>query len=382
MSGFFAPRAIALAGVVTLLSGAAPAAAQDWVEKLSIHGSLNAGAGKSDGLGVLGINKDGTTDYRAVALQVGYKLGDNSRVVVQLLHRALGTSPLKAIEPTLAPVWAFYEHRVGNTTVKLGRNPLPRGLFNEVRFIGTLLPFYRVGSSVYGETLENIDGIVVGHRFDLSGGWGLEATAFGGGFGIKATLPGANGVSVLQLREEETVGGQIWLRTPIEGLRFGAFAASYQPTPSHTLPEKPDRQLTTLFSVDGDFARGFARGEYTRFTNPDTPKPVYSAYYLQGGIKVTEKFTIATEYNTAHTYVTLPQPFPAVNLHAIEDIAGGINYAPAANVKFKFELHRQQGYNFDSPVPTFVPPTRPPLVMGLAPRSRSNYAIASVAVSF
>ena len=146
-----------IAACVLLAMSPALASAQD--DKLSIHGSANIGYGKTDGLPYFGLNRDGTSDYRAIALQFGYKISDKDRVVTQLLHRNFGTSPLKAIQPTVEPVWAFYEHRFDNgTSVKLGRNPLPRGLFNEVRFIGTLLPFYRVGSAVYGETLEFLDG--------------------------------------------------------------------------------------------------------------------------------------------------------------------------------------------------------------------------------
>ena len=75
------------------------AAAQEALgDRLSIHGSLNAGYGKSDGLPVFGINQDGTTNYRAIALQFGYKTSDKSRVVTQFLSRDLGTSPLQAAE--------------------------------------------------------------------------------------------------------------------------------------------------------------------------------------------------------------------------------------------------------------------------------------------
>src|SRR5687767_11600224 len=110
--GVLSRAATTLAAFAAVTLGARSANAQDWAEKLSVHGSVNTGYGKSDGLGVFGIDKNGTSDYRAIALQFGYKLDDKSRVVVQLLHRGLGSSPLAKIQPEISPIWAFYERKV------------------------------------------------------------------------------------------------------------------------------------------------------------------------------------------------------------------------------------------------------------------------------
>lgn len=197
-------------------------------ERLSIHGSASLAYGKSDNLPISGVTKDGTSDYRILALQFGYKISDKGRVVTQLLHRRIGGSPLNAITPAIDPVWAFYEHRFDNGIVaKVGRNPLPRGIFNEVRYIGTLLPLFRVGNAVYGETLEYVDGAVIRKPFDLGGNWKLDATAFAGGYDLKAQLPTTTGVSVINSRLENTFGTQLWLNTPIEGVRAGVFYNNY-----------------------------------------------------------------------------------------------------------------------------------------------------------
>jgi hypothetical protein len=52
-----------------ILAAPAVAGAQD--DKLTIHGSINMGYGKTDGLPYFGLNEDGTSDYRAIALQFG-----------------------------------------------------------------------------------------------------------------------------------------------------------------------------------------------------------------------------------------------------------------------------------------------------------------------
>ena len=368
----------ALVAVIGAFAIAPHAGAQDLSDRLSFHGSLNAGVAKADGAQYFGINKDWTSDYRAVALQFGYKLSDDDRAVVQLLHRQLGQSPLQAIEPAVSPIWAFYEHRSGDWTVKLGRAPLPRGLFNETRFIGTLLPFYRVGKDVYGETLENIDGAVISRRIE-AGSWGIDANAFGGGFDLKALLPGATAVSTYKARGEQSVGASVIVRTPIEGVRFGAYAHDYQTLPKST---NPARVATYMYSADGNFTHAWLRGEYTNFRSHSSSQNAYAAWYGQGGIKVDDHVQFAVEHGLAHSLVTLPAPFPAYQLPFSEYTGIAANYSPNSSLRYKLEFNRQEGYLFDTPVPSFIPPTAPPIVMGLAPKTRSNYAIASVAVAF
>lgn len=369
--------AVVVAALSASVVSASVARAQDWTEKFSFHGSLNQGYGKSDGLGVFGINKDGTTDYRAVALQFGYKFDSNDRVVIQLLNRGVGASPLKTIMPEISPVWAFYEKKIGGYTIKIGRNPLPRGIFNEVRFVGTLLPLFR--EATYGETLENIDGIVASRSFELGGNWGFDANAMVGEFDVKYTLANPTGVIVGSIRSGNAAGTQLWLRTPVKGLRFGGFGMRYQ--------SKPFKTSTTskiaMGSVDGDFQHFFVRGEWQKFfSGKGTTKSDYNSGYGQFGVKVTDKFTVLSEYNTTKNLLHFPNNIPDLTLNLNKDIAGAINYAPSANVKFKFEAHRADGYSFDTAVPTIIAPTSAPFVMKAAPRSKANYGILSVAVSF
>ncbi len=372
--------------VATLLTVAPTLHAQD--DRFSFHGSVNAAVGKSDGLGVFGIDEDGTTDYRAVAMLFGYRISDKDRVTTQLLHRRIGTSPLSASEPAVSAVWAFYQHRFDNgTTVKLGRNPLPRGIFNEVRFIGTLLPFYRVGASVYGETLEYLDGAVINRAFDLGESWRIDASIFGGGFDVRAVLPTAEGSQVIKLRGEQAAGTQIWLYTPIDGVRVGAFVTNYLQTPSASLPEamRPDRSNTTLYSFDAVREQGFLRAEYTAFDgrSPAAGKNHYDSWYVLGGVKPTEKLTLAVEYSESNTRVNLPSPIEPITVPLTKDLGIGGAWAVSPTLVFKLEGHRQEGYGFDTAVPTIVPPTSgPPFRASLAPAGKAFYGLASFAVSF
>jgi hypothetical protein len=382
MTHSYVRRITNLALVAVALLAPAAGHAQDLTDRFSFHGSLVWGYGKSDGLPVFGVNKDGTTDYRAIALQFRYRVSQNDQFVTQLLSRALGTSPLDSVEPSVFPVWAYYQRRAGDWTIKVGRDPLPRGIFNEVRFIGTLLPFYRVGADVYGETLEYLDGVVVSRDWDLGKGWSAETHGFVGGTDLKVLLPSNTGVGVLKARLEDVTGTQLWLNTPIEGLRAGAFVAGYQITPVYGQQNPDGRQLTTLYSLDGNFDHVFARGEFTEFSGKSPSKSDYTSWYAQGGLKLGDEVTIAGQYMATRRYIDFGAPLPPLYLPINKDLAGSIIVAPSANVAFKFEAHHTTGYSFDANVPTFIPPTAPPLVMGIAPASKANYMIASVAISF
>lgn len=372
--------------IATLFANHAAAAQEALGDRLTIHGSLNAGYGKSDGLPVFGINQDGTSNYRAIAIQFGYKINDKSRVVTQFLSRDFGTSPLQAAEKSMFPVWAFFEQKFDNgVSVKVGRNPLPRGIFNEVRFVGTLLPFYRVGSAVYGETLEYIDGAVVSKRFDLGQGFKLEANGIAGGSDLKAIVPSASGTTtVYKIRLENLVGTQLWLNTPIKGVRIGEFLASYMSTPRASLPEsqRGGRTLSTLTSVNGVWTKAFARGEFETFTSSKPTKSKYAAYYVQAGVTPIEQFTFAGEYTSTTNRITLPSPYKTFDLNLGTDAALGATWKPSAQVAFKLEGHKAEGYTFDVPVPTVVLPTTSPFNAHGAPRRTAYYGIASVAVSF
>lgn len=371
-------------GALLLVSPLALSAQDD---RLSIHGSASLAYTKSDNLPINGITKDGSSDYQLLALQFGYRISDKDRVVTQLLHRKIGSSPLNAITPAIDPVWAFYERRFDNGFVaKVGRNPLPRGIFNEVRYIGTLLPLFRVGNAVYGETLEYVDGVVVRKPFDLGRDWKLEVTAFGGGYDLKAQLPTSSGVSVINQRNENSFGGQVWLNAPIDGVRAGVFYNNYQSTPSASLPEAQRQKRTTTFmySAEAVFSKAFARAEMTTFKQAKQPNFVdFMSYYVQAGLTPTEKITLVAEYNDGRNMVRFAgSPIPDLELPLNQDVALGVTYKPSAQVAFKLEGHKAEGYSFDRPVPSVILPSAPPLVASLAPASKTYYLLASVAFSF
>jgi hypothetical protein len=67
---------------------------------------------------------------------------------------------------------------------------------------------------------------------DSATAWCRATSAFGGGYDLKALLPDQNGAFVLDNRVENSVGGQVFVNTPIDGVRvdwpdgFGLIRAS------------------------------------------------------------------------------------------------------------------------------------------------------------
>src|SRR5215212_1792338 len=101
--------ALATVAALTSIGTAATAGAQDAASKLSVHGYLTQGAAVSDSSKVVGISKQGTTNYRRAALLMRYAQSPRDAFVIQVAHRALGDSPTMNFEPDVKLDWAFYE---------------------------------------------------------------------------------------------------------------------------------------------------------------------------------------------------------------------------------------------------------------------------------
>lgn len=372
---------LAVAGALAVMI-ARPAMSQE--DRIRIFGSLNAGVGKVDNLPVQGLTKEGTTDYRILSLQFRFQMTDKDQFVTQLASRKVGKSAINDAYASIYPVWAFYQHRFDNGAVlKVGRTPLPRGIYNEVRYIGTLLPFYRVGESVYAETLENLDGITLNKSWS-AGKWNVDATFLTGGFDLNALLPGNDGtVSLVHGRWESALGAQVWVTTPIPGVRIGEFVARMDE--DGTTDNRP--YVTMLHSFDGNWDRVFVKAEATEFRhNMSTEREQnrYFGYYGVAGVKPTEKLTVSVGHEEVTRRLNFPAPIsPAtIDLKATKENILGIAYAASSSVVFKLEGHAREGYLWDVAVPIMIPPTKPPFSMTVVPPAKGNFAIASVAITF
>jgi len=372
-------RTLVAAALAACVAPAATAGAQQFdPQALTVHGYLTQGYASASNLPILGIDSLATGDYRSAALQFRYALTDKDAFVVQLSHRRLGKSVLNQLDDDVALDWGFYNRRIGGTSVRVGRVPMPRGIYNETRDVGVLLPFYRAPYNFYTEGVETMDGATVSRTFTPFGAWALNATAFGGGWDFKQAIPSTTTgqMTPRAMRAEKVVGGQLWLNTPLPGVRFGGNLQrmSFEQFP---FAYTPNREADgTLGSVSADaniLDRGFVRSEYALLNVDDF---AYRAYYVQAGAKLPFKLALNGQLDVAN--IESPQTVATpMGPHRVQlrynyatDRALGLNYHHSSNLVLKTELHQAKGYNFDK------------LVLPTGPAGRTNYLITSLSVSF
>jgi hypothetical protein len=346
------------------------------IDRLEIHGALNAAYGRAHELPVFGIPTTGTSDYRTFTLQGRYALNDNDQLVAQVFNRRLGTSPLAGAISDVTMQWAYWQHRSGDFTFKAGRNPLPRGLSNETRYIGTLHPFYRPSVELQLDAFDAIDGAVVSYRHQLPHGMELTQHAFGGGSENRSIATTTAGQDVRVARTENMFGGQTYLRMPVANTRLGFYAARYD------FVQATGRGYRTniLFSAEATpLERVKLETEHGRLTG-HTPSNDNRSGYFQGTFKLTDRLAVAGQ----HAYTSRMLFFANTDLNFVfpevktDGASAIITLTPHAVLKL--ENHWRGGWQFDSATPPVA--TQTATTVDLTPKRHARYFLVSVAASF
>lgn len=370
---------ICIAAAILLIRGIAPEpspAAENRLDKLTVHGFMTQVYAWTNGAQIGGIPEDGTTDYRDVAFQFGYEMSEKDRMVVQFAHSRKGKSPTAALNEDLQVDWAFYEHQFSDSaSVRVGRVPLPAGIYNEIRDVGTILPFYVPPFSVYQDisfTSEAIDGLVVAKTIEFAAGWSLDADLYLGGW---STIESFSGLGLASAEAEDAVGLQLWLGTPVNGLRFGLGVNRYDVSGGVTRLEDKDTWESLYLSVDGDFDRVVFRAElYRRIVNAQAfGIPLLDAeadaYYFQLGFRLSDRWSLWGQVD----FQTLDAKIPGAPIIDLwEDYAVSLSYAFNTNLLLRGEYHFNEGYWVED---------RPANVFADLP-TETEYGLLSLAVSF
>lgn len=352
-----------LAGSSGLLAQDEPAAQDEPVAeetpggpKITIHGYLTQAYARSDGGEIQGIPEEGTADYRTAALQIRADVTEQDTFAIQLSHERFGESELQALQDDLALDWIFFEHQIGESSIKVGRVPIPFGIYNEVRDVGTLLPFYRPSTNFYGEgayTSETVDGIVLSHGFDLSGGWRLDGDVH---FGNWEFVNRSGSFNERQVRN--SLGVELWLETPVPGLRIGTGGMRYH-------VEEPDGNDwdTWHVSLEEELGRFVAHAEYKSI---DFAEGTYEGGYIHLGLQAAGKVSVNAQYEYSDLDIDF---FREGDFD--DDLALGVNYAFRPDQVLKLEHHWNEGYTPEDPPQNFF-----------APKVETRYWIVSFSASF
>ena len=362
-------------GASAVLAGTAAAQSTD---KLSIHGYLTQGYAISDSALVEGIPKEGTTDYRRAALLMRYATSDHDNFVLQIAHRRLGNSPSMQFEPDVKVDWAFYEHTFdkANTRLRVGKAPIPFGIYNETRYVGTQLPFYRAPYAMYHEgiyTSETVDGVSVMQPLFASSAWAMEANGYAGSFSYLDFIttrvsPTAYAYVGQRERASSTLGGQLWLSTPIDGLRFGGGGTRYTVQNAFFQPGKFSFDGWNA-AVDGKFERFLARSEYRRLMAHKLMD--YRGWYTQAGVALTQKLSVNGQAERANYIVSaIPAVTAGYKTSLVRDDAAGLSYGFTPSLMLKVEAHKRKDHNIES------------VLSATAPSLEGKYFISSLSLVF
>ena len=379
---FRAQRGFIRLTILAVSLGAVPTAVRAQRDNnLTVHGYLTQGFAKATDAPLFGISEAGTTDYRAMALQFRYATSSTTALVFQFSHRRLGTSLIQEREPDVGLDWSFIQARWEGVSIRVGKVPMPRGFFNQIRDVGTLFPFFRASKAFYSEGVETLDGASVARAFDLGdSGFSLDASVYAGEFDILIEIAAENGLEVLDNAITRALGAKVQLRTPLRGLRFSAdYIAQGQ-----NVQDDTDLRLWT---VSGDYSqnRYFVRGEYevAYFKDRSTGdrSQEYTAWYGQGGVGITEKLWLNAQYefNNITLFDFLPSPplpSPDADFDNIKDLAFGLSYEFTPLLVLKGEYHFFEGYQLDVPTPPLNPAGE------ALPPGETRYFIISLSAAF
>lgn len=366
------------AAVLLLHAGAAQAEPQ-----YQVHGYLSQGYALSTDHGVLGIPTAGTTDWRRAAIQFRMMPNEQDQLVLQVRERRLGEAAISDLgDETISLDWAFAQRNLGNHQVRAGRMPIPRGIYNQIRDVGIINPFYRAPYNFYTESFETIEGLQASTRAELGHGWSGDLAVYGGETYYADVNP-TDASQVLEIRTKRVFGGQLWLTTPLQGARVGANHIAF--TASET---KYDLQQ---YSFDGNFEKFLVRAEYNYLGGAELRR---NGWYGQAGAQLHPMVWVYGMVEKTRAEVRVPglpaPPFPpgigpfwSPSYDFSKDVAGSIVIKPSSALALKLELHQNEGYNYamsGQPFP-IQPPGYPELVPADDPL-KTNYVIASVSIAY
>jgi hypothetical protein len=343
--------------------------AEEKEHPLTVHGFLTQAYVASNGNVVFGIPDGGTPDYRTAALQFRYRLNGSNNIVIQLSHERLGDSKVNDFQKEIELDWAFYQHSFNDATwIKAGRVQIPIGIYNEIRDVGTVLPFYRPSPNIYGDntfTNETVDGVVGFHRFLGDTSWPVEVSGYYGGWNFIYDYLG----TLTKERVENAFGSQIWVHTPITGLRFGLHAGRQTFKGGLVIPGANRKENSTglYVSADGTFDKWFVRSEYR---NQKLEGGTFHALCAQAGFSVTERIILAVQYDTSK--IKVHTPFLSIHSEYDRDFSLSSRYIFKPNLAVNFENHWNRGFRSTQPIP----------VLGMDKPLHTYYFILHISASF
>lgn len=353
--------------VFTILTFLGSAHAQDFSNKLQIHGFGGWGYGKTDGYHYLLGSKDGNYQHSQFALALSANPIDNITIFAQLFWGSLDEGQQNADYDFAFVEWGFSDAM----KFRIGKVKHPFGIYTEVYDVGTIRPFFSLPQGIYspqGLVAKSYNGLgFTGSRYSELG-WGLQYEVYAGKLDLDVQNPwtsleeeagGEEGEEEEDHGSEtgldavkDVLGGRLIFATPIDGLHFGGSA--YFGTPQgggHGSEEgepasKPKHQAYGL-QVEYLSDRWSMRSEFGRHKEGD--ELTINGAYLEVAYHLTEQWQLATRYDWSNAKVGEIDLSEAPSLVEHKDIALGLNYWVSSNFVLKAAYHIVDGNRFALP---------------------------------
>jgi hypothetical protein len=171
-------------------------------------------------------------------------------------------------------------------------------------------------------------------------------------------------------RAEKTLGGQLWLNTPLSGLRFGIGGQRLNLTGTALVTDGKGTWKSDYLSAEYLGSRIKLRSEYrkTRIHDADVD---FSAHYLYAGVNATSRLGLHVQFDTSKLDLSARAGHKFTVPKYYEDWTAGATFAVRPDVVLKGEYHWTESQLLETHALPVGAPSRP-----------VNYGIVSMSVSF
>ncbi|KAA3611397.1 MAG: hypothetical protein DWQ05_20740 [Calditrichaeota bacterium] len=337
---------------------------QGSMNKVTIHGYGGWSYGKTDHNNYLNGVKDGNYEQTTFALNTTAQPSSSLRIIGQIEWLSNSSILITELDYAFAS-WSF---SIG-PELRLGRVKHPFGLYAEIYNIGTVRPFFSLPQGIYGYSdiiAEGFNGAgLTNSHYSQSSNWGIQYDVYFGQFDYKSSeiweeleeSPNEEETSEFELERATAVGGRLNVFTGIEGLKLGvsAYFGENKSDDEEAEEESEESEESSTRAVAGTHLeymsdRVSLRSEYAYLTDGegDNSEKV-NAFYLEIGVKVTEKLQLAGRYDHSSASISEIEEEELDSLFKHRDFGLGINYWFSSSFAVKFSYHFVDGNRFATP---------------------------------
>ncbi|AOS45098.1 hypothetical protein Verru16b_02174 [Lacunisphaera limnophila] len=290
------PRAAGLFALLAFFTSVSASVSVGTKDNIQIGGFFSQGWIQSSGNNYPVEAKDGTFDFREMAVNVSTTVGSHLRVGAQGFAQTIGNYGDDEVLLDWAVVDYNFRQEIG---LRVGRVKLPKGLYGEALDVDAVRPFVFLPMSLYNPVVRDFNSAFNGGMLygsvELGRAGSVDYKAFYGEIPMKpkqgvadffntTSLYASAGVSTIGM--DHTAGGHLLWTTPVNGLKLGG---SYS-------------ELSELYAK-GPFAF-FPAASVNLTTDSYTYGTVFGEY-------VTGDWTLAAEYQRVRGTFDIINPFSA-----------------------------------------------------------------------